>query len=56
MLKYFVLMIGWFVFVVLFMYFDLSVSEIVVRYKENDIFIKSASGFIGDLMLVYKKF
>ena len=54
-LKYFASMIGWPVLAVPFMYSDLSASEIAARYKENDTLIKSASGSIGDLMLVYKK-
>jgi ATP-binding cassette, subfamily D (ALD), member 3 len=56
-LKYFASMIGWPVLAVPFMLSnrDLSASEIAARYKENDTLIKSASGSIGDLMLVYKK-
>ena len=54
-LKYFASMIGWPVLAVPFMSSDLSKSEIAARYKENDTLIRSASGSIGDLMLVYKK-
>jgi len=54
-LKYFASMIGWPVLAVPFMFSNLSASEIAARYKENDTLIKSASGSIGDLMLVYKK-
>ena len=54
-LKYFASMIGWPVLAVPFFYSNLAPSEIAARYKENDTLIKSASGSIGDLMLVYKK-
>jgi ATP-binding cassette subfamily D (ALD) protein 3 len=55
-LKYFASVLGWPIIAVPFlMKTDMPVAEVAARYRESDSLIQSASGAIGDLLMVYKK-